>query len=628
VSHPREERRGAGEVTPQAIYAKRLQMWRDRLVALDRSHLFISNSRLIVAAGGAVTLWLALVRNAISPAWSLALGAVFVGLIVWHARVLQRRERALRAEQWYLRGIERLTGQPRPPARVQAKAIGGAFPVAPARGRDGARFLDAHPYARDLDLFGRGSLFELMNTVATEAGEETLADWLRSGMTLAPIQQVIDRQAAVAELRDKIEFREDLAVLSGEAEVSRTGTLAAWAIAPPAGLTRLVSAVVTICGVTMVVLTALVFAERISSRWLLIWVFLESLVAFTLWRRIQLVLGRVATPDRDLALLSDLLSRIEIEPMAALPLEGIKAALVTDGVPPSRRIAQLRRLVSWLDSTRNQMFAPIAFALLLPQQLAIAIDRWHAAYGPGVVDWLRAIGELEALSAIGTYAYEHPRDPFPTFAEIGPVFDATGLAHPLMREETSVPNDVALGGVSPRVIVLSGSNMSGKSTLLRSVGVNIVLALAGAPVRATRLHLSPLQLGATLRIEDSLQAGHSRFYAEILRIRDIVNRARDASGVSTLFLLDEILHGTNSYDRRIGAEAIVRALARLGAIGLVTTHDLALTELPLTLGPVAVNMHFEDRLEGDTMTFDYRMRPGIVEHSNALALMRAVGLDV
>ena len=616
------------DITPQVMYARRLQMWRDRLAALDRSHLFVSNSRLTVAGGIALTLWLAFVRTSISPAWSLALSFVFIGLVVWHARVLQRRERALRAEQWYLRGLERLTGQPASPPRARANATAIAIPVAPPRARDGAHFLDAHPYARDLDLFGPGSVFELMNTAATEAGEETLAGWLRSGMAPAPITQVIDRQAAVAELRDKFDFREDLAVLSGEAEVSRTGTLAAWAVAPPAGLTRPVSTVLAVSGVTMIVVTALVFTERISSLWLFLWLFVESLVALALRRRIQLVLGRVATPERDLALLSDLLSRIEIEPMAAPPLEGIKAALVTDGVPPSRRIAQLRRLVSWLDSTRNQMFAPIAFALLLPQQLAIAIDRWHAAYGPRVVDWLRAIGELEALSAIGTYAYEHPRDPFPTFTEIGPVFEAVGLAHPLMREETSVPNDVALGGVSPRVIVLSGSNMSGKSTLLRSVGVNVVIALAGAPVRATRLHLSPLQLGATLRIEDSLQAGHSRFYAEILRIRDTVSRARDASGVSTLFLLDEILHGTNSYDRRIGAEAIVRALARLGAIGLVTTHDLALTELPATLGPVAVNMHFEDRLEGDSMTFDYRMRPGIVEHSNALALMRAVGLDV
>jgi DNA mismatch repair ATPase MutS len=193
----------------------------------------------------------------------------------------------------------------------------------------------------------------------------------------------------------------------------------------------------------------------------------------------------------------------------------------------------------------------------------------------------------------------------------------------------SVPNDVSLGGPgvqAPQVLVVSGSNMSGKSTLLRAVGVNVVLALAGAPVRARSLRLSPLAIGATLRIEDSLQEGHSRFFTEILRIRSIVDLTSGASPV--LFLLDEILHGTNSYDRRIGAEAIVRALVGRGAIGLVTTHDLALTELTAALGSAAANVHFEDRVEGGAMVFDYTMRPGVVERSNALALMRAVGLDV
>jgi DNA mismatch repair ATPase MutS len=206
------------------------------------------------------------------------------------------------------------------------------------------------------------------------------------------------------------------------------------------------------------------------------------------------------------------------------------------------------------------------------------------------------------------------------------VFEAVALGHPLIAPASAVRNDVRLGGGGPRVIIVSGSNMSGKSTLLRSVGVNVVLALAGAPVTAGRLRLSRLVLGATLHIEDSLQAGHSRFFAEILRIRTIVDTARGP--VPLLFLLDEILHGTNSHDRRIGAEGVVRALVTLDAIGLVTTHDLALTELPSRLGAAAVNMHFEDRLENGRMVFDYLMRPGVVEHSNALALMRAIGLDV
>jgi DNA mismatch repair ATPase MutS len=271
------------------------------------------------------------------------------------------------------------------------------------------------------------------------------------------------------------------------------------------------------------------------------------------------------------------------------------------------------------------MFAPIAFVLLLRPQLAIAVDRWHASYGSAVAEWLRAVGEVEALAALATFAFERPEDPFPELVDEGPVYEADGLGHPLIAASVGVRNDVRLGGAGPRVIIVSGSNMSGKSTLLRSVGVSVVLALAGAPVTAVRLRLSAFVLGATLHIEDSLQAGHSRFFAEILRIRTIADAARGP--VPLLFLLDEILHGTNSHDRRIGAEGIVRALVALGAVGLVTTHDLALTELPATL-PAAVNMHFEDRLEDGKMIFDYRMRPGVVEHSNALALMRAIGLDV
>jgi len=293
------------------------------------------------------------------------------------------------------------------------------------------------------------------------------------------------------------------------------------------------------------------------------------------------------------------------------------------------------------------LFAPIAYVLLIRQQLAIAIGRWHARYGHAVADWLRVVGEAEALAALATFAYEHPDDPFPELIGEGPLFDAQSLSHPLIPAAAAVANDVRVGGWSfdyaednpesvegsfesagdnPRAIIVSGSNMSGKSTLLRSVGVNVVLALSGATVRAKRLRLSPLVIGATLKIEDSLEAGHSRFYSEILRIRAIVDAARGP--VPLLFLLDEILHGTNSHDRRVGAEAIVTALVKLGAIGLVTTHDLALTQLTGSLGQAAVNMHFEDRLEQGRMVFDYRMRPGVVEHSNALALMRAIGLDV
>jgi DNA mismatch repair ATPase MutS len=257
--------------------------------------------------------------------------------------------------------------------------------------------------------------------------------------------------------------------------------------------------------------------------------------------------------------------------------------------------------------------------------IAIRIDAWRGTAGPEVAQWIRAVGEFEALCALGAYAAENPDDPFPELVSGAARYEAGSLGHPLIPDATAVRNDVALGSPT-QVLIVSGSNMSGKSTLLRTVGINTVLAFAGAPVRARRLVLSPLVIGATLRIQDSLQAGRSRFYAEITRVRQIVQLARGP--VPLLFLFDELFHGTNSHDRTVGAQAVIRGLVDSRAVGLVTTHDLSLAQIADALTSRAVNVHFEDQLVDGQMHFDYRMRPGVVQHSNALALMRAIGLDV
>jgi DNA mismatch repair ATPase MutS len=299
---------------------------------------------------------------------------------------------------------------------------------------------------------------------------------------------------------------------------------------------------------------------------------------------------------------------------------------------PSVEIARLARLVDTLRSRQNQLFAPIAFLLLVGSQCAFAVDRWRARCGPMVPRWIDAVGEYEALSALAAYAAENPADPFPEVVEGPPLFDAEALAHPLIPGGRAVANTLALGGEGPRILLVSGSNMSGKSTLLRTVGITAALAQAGAPVRATRLRMSSLRIGATLRIQDSLQTGQSRFFAEISRIAAIVNMARDhrdhPQSPAVLFLLDEVLAGTNSHDRRQGAEAIITGLVGLGAIGLATTHDLALTEAVAKIGGAAKNVHFDDRFDDGVLHFDYRLRDGVVQTSNALALMRSVGLDV
>jgi hypothetical protein len=591
---------------PRAEYGKRITRWTDEMARADRLHLVLANVRLALAGIAAVLAWQAFVSHRVSAIWPLLPAAGFAGIAMVHVRVIERLERAGRARQLYQRGMARLDG-----------TWAGAGP-------DGARFLEAHPYARDLDLFGPASLFQLLDTARTQTGEDTLARWLRAG---AGLEEVRARQTAVAELALNIDFREELAVLAAESHIGRTDALSEWASAPAAGLSRIHGVVLGACAVVSISVVVLVLTERAPSAALLLWILVQSGIVGIWRRRILAALADIDTAAHDLALMSALLERIEREPFKAARLEALRSLLLGGGEPPSRRIARLERLVSILDQvTLNLLVRPIGALVVARSQVAVAIDRWHARHGPSVGTWLRVVGDIEALSALATYAYEHPADPFPALVPDGAVFDASGLGHPLIDERVAVRNDVRLGGSSPRALMVSGSNMSGKSTLLRAVGVNVVLALAGAPVRAASVTMSVLAVGATLRVDDSLQAGHSRFYAEILRIRAIVDLARGPQPV--LFLLDEILGGTNSYDRRIGAEAIVRALVDAGAIGLVTTHDLALTEMAAGSNSRVVNVHFDDRIEKGAMVFDYRMRPGVVERSNALELMRAVGLEV
>jgi DNA mismatch repair ATPase MutS len=263
--------------------------------------------------------------------------------------------------------------------------------------------------------------------------------------------------------------------------------------------------------------------------------------------------------------------------------------------------------------------------LLYSVQLAYAAEAWRQQHGRAVRGWLKAVGEFEALFSLANYHFERPADPFPEFRTGPPAFSAQQLGHPLLPASTCVRNDVNVGGES-RVLLVSGSNMSGKSTLMRAIGINAVLAMAGAPVRAAALQLTPLQIGASIRVNDSLQEGSSRFYAEITRLRQIIDLA--ASAPPLLFLLDELLQGTNSTDRRIGAEGLVRALLERGAIGVISTHDLALTEIGAQDQGQVHNVHFQDELLNGKILFDYRLREGVVTKSNGLELMRSIGLRV
>ncbi|WP_235905649.1 MutS-related protein [Tautonia marina] len=572
-------------------------------------HRKIADGRLLVFAVGLVLAVVTIGLGWGSPWWLLVPTVVFVGLVIAYDTVGRSHRRAERRVAFYEAGLARLEDR------------------WPGRGDPGNRFLKPdHPFDADLDLFGSGSVFERLCTARTGSGKTTLAAWLHHP---AEVDEIRARHEAVAELRDRLDLREDLALLGDDIEQGlHPTTLIAWAKAPAV----LQSPLIPLAASLLAVLNLAALAAWIVGMGgipLMATIAATLILSRSLRNDLAQTLGTVDERAEELRLLESLLARIEHEPFTSARLLMIRDSQTGDYEPPSRQIARLARLVMLLDFRRNQLFAPLAFLLLWGIHLGLAIERWRNRSGRSIEQWLDAVGQFEALCALASYAYERPHDPFPEIVDEseGPVIEAQALGHPLIPDTQNVRNDVRLGGADgPRVLLVSGSNMSGKSTLLRSVGVNVVLALAGAPVRADRLRLSPMSVGSTLRVQDSLQAGRSRFYAEITRLRTLVDLA--SSPPPLLFLLDEILHGTNSHDRRSGAQGVVKGLLDRGAIGFVTTHDLALAEIVAGLGHRAENVHFEDHLEDGQMRFDYIMRPGVVQKSNALELMRAVGLDV
>lgn len=493
-------------------------------------------------------------------------------------------------------------------------------------GETGDRFRNpSQLYSEDLDLFGKGSLFELLSVARTRAGEDFLASWL---LAPASMEEVAARHEAVRELRDLLDLREDLAVLGASVRSGLDPDAAArWGEAPEVRFPAGARYIAPIFGVAMVIFFALYMAGAFTRTPFITVLLLEMGYALFLNAQTSRVTHAVDSPSHDLLLLAQLLQRLESETFRAPLLQQLHARLKAGTQQSaSAQIARLGRLGERLDWTENKVFAPVAFALLWTAQVAMAIERWRGVSGPDIRQWIDTAGEFEALCSLGSYSYEHPADVFPEFVNIpGGWFEAEGLAHPLMGEAHSIRNDVQLGGET-RLWIVSGSNMSGKSTLLRTIGINTVLAWAGAPVRATRLKISPLSLGVSIRVLDSLQDGRSRFYAEITRLREII--ALTSGPRPVLFLLDELLSGTNSHDRQIGAAAIVQALIDHGALGLITTHDLALAHIADALPGRAINVHFADTLQNGELHFDYRLQPGVVERSNALDLMRSVGLEV
>jgi hypothetical protein len=607
-------------VLPSEEYLRRLQAREIRVAHHEKIHVRLGNARLLLAGLFCFLAWISFQDHLISAWWLAAPVVAFAGIAFYHSRVLRARDLAQRAVAFYQDGL----------ARIEDRWAD--------LGQIGERFDDPHHvYAGDLDLFGKGSLFQLLSTARTRMGEDRLASWL---LAPSPPERIRERHAAVSELRNEIDLREDLAVLGADVGVGvHPEALLEWAETPNR-LRALWIRWLALGLAALAVAATVVWAVWGMATPFVLIIAIEAVVAYRLRNEIDEAVHGTENAFHDLDLLSGVLARIETQAFQSTRLRDLHDELSSGNIVSSQAIARLRTIVDLIASRHNTIVRIIDTPLLYSVQVAFAAERWRRDYGGRLRSWVAAIGEMEALVSLAGYSFEHPGDPFPELAEGAAFFEGEEVGHPLVPAALCVRNDVSISGAT-RVLLVSGSNMSGKSTLMRALGINVVLAMAGAPVRARRFRLTPLQVGASIRVNDSLQEGSSRFYAEITRLRqvfdlanaDLANADRanvDPAGGAPplLFLLDELLQGTNSRDRRIGAEGILRALLKRGAIGLISTHDLALTDIGEPGDQALRNVHFQDEFENGQMTFDYKLRDGVVTKSNGIELMRSIGLDV
>jgi hypothetical protein len=590
-------------VSPTEQYSQRLLEREARLARFAALDARLGSIRLGLGASFLIIAWLSFGPLSIQRWWLCVPIIGFVAALVYHQRVRSRRSQAQRAVQFYRAGLERINDQ------------------WSGKGITGARFeVSHHIYGDDLDLFGRDSLYALLCAARTQLGEDILAQWL---LAPAHIDTIRARHASIIDLRDRLAFRESMAIDGESLKIElHPATLDAWAQAPnrlELGWIRFTA--LAVAGLAVAAIAAWAIWGVLFP--LLAVIVVELALGYFLRKPIHAAITTVENAFEDLKGLAVLLNRIEAESFDAPPLRVLQLKLSSHSRGASVTISKLATIVNFVEARRNPILAPLMLLLMYPLQTALAAERWRSVHGAVIRSWLEVLGEFEALLSLAQYSFEQFEDPFPEFLDGPPAFQAMSLGHPLIPAAVRVCNDVDISGKT-RVLLVSGSNMSGKSTLLRTVGINTVLAMAGAPVRAKSLQLTPLQVGASIRINDSLHEGSSRFYAEIKRLRQLF----EATELPLLFLLDELLQGTNSADRRVGAQGLIRSLIKKGAIGLISTHDLALTAID-GLEPGAIeNVHFQDELVEGKLKFDFKLHPGVVTKSNGIALMRSIGLDV
>lgn len=637
---------------PAATYERRRATFGALRERYSRRSARNANLSLALIAAAIAWVGVALWRDSAALLGVAALfGLGFVASFVHHGRVDQALRRYAELLAINDEGLARLRRDwaalplrqppaPQAPARRPAErgmAVYGQIfaPLAPAGAATPPAEAPAPAagIAADLDLLGHASLQHLLGTPATPVGLATLRDWL---LAPASTEQARARQAAVAELAPLIDLRDDVALrgrLLGPAQPGYE-RFAAWAERAPwlAGRDWLLWLARALPLATLA-LAALQWLGLLEAPVWLLGVAAGVVITATVGRAADAILDEVAERQGAFATYAAIFALLADQPFAAPELQRLQASLRAGGIRADEQMRRMARIMALADLRGWMFFYFVQVITLWNVHVLWLLERWQRAAGAEARRWLATLGELEALAALATLAHDNPAWAFPDLAGEpgGAIFAARGLGHPLLPPDVRVDNDVAIGPPG-RFLLVTGSNMSGKSTLLRAVGLNVVLAQAGAPVCAAALRLAPVALATSMRVQDSLEQGVSYFMAELRRLKEVIDaaeRERAAGQRTPLFLLDEILHGTNSAERQIAARRVILRLLALGATGAVSTHDLALADAP-DLSRASELAHFAEQFArepgGLVMRFDYLLCPGIATSTNALALMEMLGL--
>ncbi|MDE2980406.1 MAG: hypothetical protein OXU74_04345 [Gemmatimonadota bacterium] len=646
-------REDAASTSPVAVYAERAERFDREAAAKAATVRAYGTWRLVVFAAAVAGAWWQVASGQGTAAWAVLAGSAvaFTVLVVRQRAVRQRLRRAEFMADFNRAGI----------ARVERRWAD--LPPAP-------RFTApaSHDYATDLDLYGDASLLRLVGTCGTAPGWRTLQLWLLGRADAAIIalrQEAVREMAAAMDFRDRLAAEARLAEASTpgqeasapgqSASASRSGA-ASHRIDPDAPTERFLRwaegdswlrnhrwVLITASVLTPVNLAAIaLFVVGTVPTAVLAWLLLSSVLVRMLRRKaIRQVFAEAGDGESGVRRYGGLLGHLHDAPLESCYMTRIRQRIGDGPRAAPQEIARLRRLLDLADVRRSPLFhLPLAIVLHWDVHVLAALEHWKARSGRRVRDWLEAVGEAEALAALAAAAADHPDWTVPALDRDARTLRARSLGHPLLAPATCVRNDVEVGPAGSFLLV-TGSNMSGKSTLLRAVGLNAVLAQAGGPVCADELRIPPMRVVTSMRVEDSVTGGVSFFMAGLHRLKEVVEAARfggnspprpdspssGAGAPCTLYLLDEILRGTNSAERRIAARTVLRHLLETNAIGAVTTHDLSLADAE-DLVARAVAMHFTESVGdgADGLAFDYRLRPGIATSTNALKLLEMVGL--